>query len=171
VRLPHRLTLLAVAAVALGACGSDAGGGAATGGGGHATVSVREVTGIGAVLVDHGGGALYTPDQEAGGTIHCTGACTQFWIPLERGPAAPAAAPGVTGRLSAVTRPDGVRQVTYDGMPLYRFSQDGTSGKVTGDGVRDAFGGRRFTWHAVTAGAHAPAATPSSTRQPGGYGY
>ena len=40
--------------------------------------------------------------------------------------------------------------MTLDGRPLYRFAQDGSSGKATGDGVTDSFGGRQFKWHAET---------------------
>ena len=53
-------------------------------------------------------------------------------------------------RLADIKRPDGTRQVTYDGRPLYRFTEDGGAGKVTGDGFKDSFGGTKFTWHAVT---------------------
>jgi hypothetical protein len=41
-------------------------------------------------------------------------------------------------------------QVTYNGKPLYTFSQD-QPGQVTGDGFQDAFNGQQFTWHVVTA--------------------
>jgi hypothetical protein len=42
-------------------------------------------------------------------------------------------------------------QVTYNGQPLYSFTQD-QAGQVTGDGFKDAFGGQQFTWHVVTVG-------------------
>jgi predicted lipoprotein with Yx(FWY)xxD motif len=40
------------------------------------TVGVKQIDGIGKVLVDTSGMALYTPDQEAKGMIQCTGSCT-----------------------------------------------------------------------------------------------
>ena len=59
---------------------------------------------------------------------------------------------GVSGRLATVKRPDGSRQVTLDGRPLYRFAQDSAAGKATGDGVTDNFDGQQFTWHAEGTG-------------------
>ena len=87
---------------------------------------------------------VYTSDQEANGTIRCTGACTAIWIPVT----SKSAASDLSGKLGTVKRPDGTRQVTLDGRPLYRFAEDSEDGKATGDGVKDSFGGVQFTWHA-----------------------
>jgi hypothetical protein len=50
-----------------------------------------------------------------------------------------------------ITRPDGGRQVTIDGKPLYTFSED-SPGKATGNGFTDDFGGHHFTWNVIRAG-------------------
>src|SRR5205823_2539055 len=73
--------LLLVGAACAGKAGSTASSkpGAGTA---RPTVSVRDVMGVGSVLTDASGLTLYTPDQEAGGTIHCTGDCVKIWIPL-----------------------------------------------------------------------------------------
>jgi len=42
---------------------------------------------------------------------------------------------GVTGTLATISRADGSKQVTYNGMPLYTFQQDAKPGDATGDGV------------------------------------
>ena len=47
-----------------------------------------------------------------------------------------------------ITRPDGTKQVTDDGKPLYTFTED-SKGKVTGNDFSDDFNGQQFTWHAV----------------------
>jgi predicted lipoprotein with Yx(FWY)xxD motif len=143
---------LAAAALALGACGGDDEQPAAAADGEPATVSVDEVDGVGAVLVDDAGAALYVSEEESDGKVRCTADCLEFWIPLEAPGGEPTAGDGVEGELGTVERPDGAMQVTHDGKPLYRFSEDGEPGKVTGDGLSDEFGGESFTWHAVTTG-------------------
>ena len=157
-------------ALAVAGCGGSGGSGepaASAGGGGAPTVSVKNLAGFGAVLVDDHGHALYTSDQEAGGKIRCTDGCTTFWDPLPAGASGPTAASGVPGRLATIRRADGTRQVTLGGKPLYRFTEDPGPGQVTGDNFKDSFDGTSFTWHAVTtSGAAASTATPS---QRGGY--
>jgi predicted lipoprotein with Yx(FWY)xxD motif len=141
-------------ALALAACGSGSdGGGDSTASAAPAdpsqTVSVASVDGIGDVLVDQSGMALYSADEEAEGSVLCVDACEAFWTPLEAGDGAPTAEPGVAG-LDVITRPDGTQQVTADGRPLYTFSED-SPGEVTGDGFSDDFGDQHFTWHAALA--------------------
>ncbi len=149
-RLPTSAAIVA-AALALGACGSsgddnsDASSGAPASG--AATVSVEHVDGVGDVLFDQEGLALYTPEQEADGKVLCTDSCEAFWKPLEPGSGTPAAEAGVA-RLAVIMRPDGTEQVTADGKPLYTFTED-SKGKVTGNDFSDDFGGQQFTWHAV----------------------
>ncbi|HEX5496047.1 MAG TPA: hypothetical protein VFX70_15870 [Mycobacteriales bacterium] len=125
---------------------------------------------MGTVLVDSSGKALYTPDQEANGTIKCVNDCTGIWPPLTVPDGqTPTASSGVTGTLGTVKRPDGSTQVTLDGKPLYRFSIDKAAGQVNGQGTQDAFGGTSFSWQVVTAsGAAAPAPTATGG---GGYTY
>jgi predicted lipoprotein with Yx(FWY)xxD motif len=117
---------------------------------GSATVSVKRLAGAGSVLVDGKGRALYRSDQERNGMVLCTGACLSFWQPLTvngtpKGSSLP-------GKLALVRRPDGGRQVTYNGRLLYTFKLD-KPGKVTGDGFKDAFGGQKFTWRVARATA------------------
>jgi predicted lipoprotein with Yx(FWY)xxD motif len=116
-----------------------------------------------AVLKDTSGMALYTPQGESATNIRCTGACTSIWVPLRPGAAK------LTGS-SVITRPDGTKQLVVGGKPLYTFAQD-SPGQVTGNGAKDAFAGKQFTWHAVQTGG----TTAASTSQPmpsggGGYG-
>jgi len=129
------------------------------------TVAVKHVDGMGDVLVDASGLALYTPDQESNGKIACTGKCTSFWLPLK----APAGAPTGTEKLDVIRRPDGTRQVALGAKPLYTFVQD-APGKITGEGFKDDFAGKRFTWHVVLAGGGKSDGGGTSTGA-GGYGY
>jgi predicted lipoprotein with Yx(FWY)xxD motif len=116
-------------------------------------VAVKRVDGIGKVLVDSSGKALYSSDVEADGRVRCVGACTSFWEPLTPGSGMPTAEAGA-GKLGVIKRPDGTEQVTANGKLLYTFSQD-APGKVEGNGFSDDFNGRHFTWNAVLAGGKA----------------
>jgi len=49
-------------------------------------------------------------------------------------------------------RPDGKTQVTFDGKPLYRFAEDSSPKNVSGNGAKDSFGGKSFTWHVASPG-------------------
>jgi predicted lipoprotein with Yx(FWY)xxD motif len=107
------------------------------------------VSGVGKVLVNSKGFALYSPTQESGGMIRCTGSCTSIWLPLtiKGSPSAPAGL-----QLGTVMRPDGKTQVTFKGKPLYLFAEDSSPKSVSGNGVSDNFGGKSFTWHVASPG-------------------
>ena len=135
---------------------------------GNEQVSVSDVNGVGDVLVDAKGDALYMSEQEASGMVLCTAGCTAFWEPLTMsGPGSPTGASSVDGTLGTVERPDGARQITFDGAPLYRFTEDSSPGDVSGDGFADSFDGKQFTWHVARPGG----ATEAPSTPSGGIGY
>ncbi|HZQ65574.1 MAG TPA: hypothetical protein VFA66_10155 [Gaiellaceae bacterium] len=152
------VALAAAIGVAVAVAATSGGSSTAAGG---ATVSAKAVKGVGTVLVDAKGRVLYQSDQERRGMVLCKGACLSFWQPLTvsgtpRGKSLP-------GKLALVKRPDGPRQVTYNGRLLYSFKLD-TPGKATGDGFKDAFGGQKFTWHvAHPTAVKSPATTTATT--------
>ena len=131
----------------------------------NATVSVKSIAGHGKVLVDAKGHALYRSDQELGGKVRCTGACLSFWQPVTVS-GKPSNAGSIGGKLATVKRADGHgRQLTYNGRPLYSFRLD-KPGNVTGDGVKDAFSGRHFTWrvaHPANVASTPAPTTPNPT--------
>ncbi len=160
--------VVAVAAAGLlAACGTSGGGtntaGSGSGGAQQAVVSTRQLQGAGAVLVDGSGKTIYSPDQEENGKILCTGGCLSFWTPVTASPNAVAREPGqLAGALGTVHRPDdGKTQLTYNHRPLYTFTLDTSPGQLGGNNFKDSFGGKSFTWRAVTAGQ--PVAVASST--------
>jgi predicted lipoprotein with Yx(FWY)xxD motif len=165
--------MLIAAAVALAACGGSGGGNATAASAGANTVSTKSIGGAGTVLVDSSGQALYASDQEAAaGKVLCTGACNSFWAPVTASGKVTGSS-SVSGKLGTVKRPDGTMQATYNGMPLYSFTQD-QAGQVTGDGFKDAFGGQQFTWHVVTVGNSSGASSGAgggSASSSGGSGY
>lgn len=162
----------AAAAILLAACSSSkSDGGATTGagnGGGTGALATHDVSSVGTVLADANGRTLYTAEQEANGTIMCTGACLQIWKPVTGGANAPS---GVTGTIASTSRSDGLTQLTYNGAPLYTFAEDSAAGDAKGNDVKDAFGTEHFTWHAVVITPSAGGASSSSdTGGGGGYG-
>jgi predicted lipoprotein with Yx(FWY)xxD motif len=164
--------LAAAVALVLAACGGggDDSSGAASGGMDAAdTVSVMNVDGVGDVLVDSGGAALYASDEEASGDVLCTDTCAAIWIPLTvpAGDGGPTAAGDLANDLGVAERPNGAEQVTFDGRRLYRFADDPGPGKVTGDGFSDTFAGKRFTWHVASPTGF----SGGSTSPNDGYGY
>jgi predicted lipoprotein with Yx(FWY)xxD motif len=163
-RLPTSAAIVA-AALALGACGSsgndNGSSSSATPASGSNTVSVEHVDGVGDVLFDQSGMALYTPEQEANGKVLCMDSCLAFWKPLEPGSGTPTSEAGV-GRLAVITRPDGTKQVTDDGKPLYTFTED-SKGEVTGNDFSDDFNGQAFTWHAALSDQMSTGSSSGST--------
>jgi predicted lipoprotein with Yx(FWY)xxD motif len=161
------------AALAVAACRGESGTGGPAGTPDGSTVSVRSVDGVGTALTSADGRTLYFAEQETGGQIRCTDACLSFWTPLTvSSGTTPTAGSGVTGTLATVTRPDGKVQVTYDGKPLYEFTQDGGPGEAKGNGFKDSFNNAEFTWHAATpSGAARTDPAPTDTGNNGGYGY
>ena len=88
------------------------------------------------ILVDSAGKTLYTYDKDTADTSACTGACATTWPPLIiASGSTPKAGSGITGALATITRPDGTKQVTYNGAPLYTYKQDAKAGDASGDGV------------------------------------
>jgi predicted lipoprotein with Yx(FWY)xxD motif len=75
----------------------------------------------------------------------CPGACAVFWPPvLTTG--RPQAGPGVDQRaLGVVARPDGSRQVTYHGRPLYLFNHDAYFGGASPVGTQGIYGAGTLT--------------------------
>jgi predicted lipoprotein with Yx(FWY)xxD motif len=161
-----KLTIPAVAtSLVLAACGSSSsssGGSASPGsngaGGPAAVVRTASNRSVGAtVLVDARGLTLYTLSSEHGGKLVCTSAsCLAAWRPVTApGTGKPA---GVVASLATIKRPDGVRQVTYRGFPLYTFAQDTKPGDAHGQGIKG-----QGTWSAAMAGASTGSAKPAAT--------
>ena len=102
--------------------------------------STKNVAGVGEILVDAQGNALYTNDQDTTGNVMCTGECTSIWMPLTQNG----------------------KPVGLDGKPLYTFAQD-SPGKVTGDGARDTFNGVDFVWTVATPSGSSAGTPPAAT--------
>ena len=92
---------------------------------------------LGVILVDHSGATLYRYTPDGTGKSTCTGGCAAAWPPVTvpAGTARVMAGSGIpAGDLGTITRPDGTTQVTYKGMPLYRYAGDTAVGRRPGRG-------------------------------------
>jgi predicted lipoprotein with Yx(FWY)xxD motif len=97
----------------------------------------------GEILMDSDYRSLYRFQLEDKGTITCYEApCVASWPPVILTADAPLPGGGIGPEMGAVTRPDGTRQLTFRGWPLYRFRGDLKPGTANGDGV----GG---VWHVI----------------------
>ena len=124
-------------------------------------MSVKNVDGTD-VLANSQGKTLYTADVEKSGQIMCTGSCTSIWKPATAtAKDAKSASSQLDVDLGTVKRPDGGQQLTFEGMPLYSFTQEG-AGQLDGNGVTDDFSGTHFVWTAATTGASSGSSTMSA---------
>ena len=138
-----------------GATGAGAGPGAGSTGGPTLSLSTQgthgphlEVGGAGPVYVLEG-------DRDGG---RCTGDCLAAWPPVLMGGVQPSGGAGLQGAMIAtIARPDGGRQVTYNGQPLYRYAADVGVGGVQGHGVTDRWG----TWRLVSPQGEAITVAPA----------
>ena len=71
--------------------------------------------------------ALYywSVEKRAGGKIRCTGSCAKAWPPLYATGAVAKKIRGIRGTFGTVRRPDGRRQVTFNGLAIYSYAHEG----------------------------------------------
>jgi predicted lipoprotein with Yx(FWY)xxD motif len=106
-------------------------------------------TSLGKILVDSSGFTLYRFTRDTARKDMCVtiSGCPGTWPALSTG-GKPTAGPGVKASLlSTITLPDGAKQVTYAGHPLYRYASASERGETVYVGAIQ-FGG---TWLAVNA--------------------
>ncbi|HSD80798.1 MAG TPA: hypothetical protein VLB47_09055 [Solirubrobacteraceae bacterium] len=99
---------------------------------------------LGTLLTDGGHRTVYLFEKDARGMSACSGACASLWPPLTSAGGRLRAGGGAeSGLLGTTTRPDGARQVTYAGHPLYYYAADQHPGDTTGQAL-DQFGAPWF---------------------------
>lgn len=102
-------------------------------------LTVRHLA-AGDIIVTAGGYSVYVYDGDTRGTTGtaCDAACLREWPPVTTTSNAPQTR-GVTASVGDITAPDGTRQLTVDGWPLYRFSGDKAPGMTNGQGIGGQF--------------------------------
>jgi predicted lipoprotein with Yx(FWY)xxD motif len=108
-------------------------------------------TKLGKVLADGRGHTLYLFGKDKNSKSACSGACAQAWPPLTTTGKAKAGAGVSASKLGTTSRGGGVKQVTYNGHPLYGFIKDTGPRQTHGQGIV-AFGGK---WSVVSAAGRA----------------
>lgn len=128
--LPLALVVVAVAGTAMAAV--------ATTQSSVGTVKVAKNSKYGTVLVSASGKTLYRYTSDRKGVNSCKGACAALWPALVvKSSVKPTAGPGVNAKLlGTMKHSKGLRQVTYAGFPLYRYSGDQKAGDVKGEGFQ-----------------------------------
>ena len=98
-------------------------------------LKVAEST-AGTIVVDGKGMSVYyyTKDIKDSGTSACTGGCLAAWPPVLAAADSPTV-DGVTGTVGTIDTPDGKKQLTINGMPLYYYAKDLAPGDILGQGV------------------------------------
>jgi predicted lipoprotein with Yx(FWY)xxD motif len=125
---------------------------------------------MGTFLTDGAGRALYLFTSDTASKSMCaTGDCPNQWPPLVTTGSATAGSGIMAGKLDTITRPDGKKQVTYNGHPLYYFAGDTAPGQTTGQG-NNGFGA--VWWLVKPSGDEltASAAPSSAPTSPSGSG-
>jgi predicted lipoprotein with Yx(FWY)xxD motif len=153
-----RLGRLVIAALALGTVTASALTVSAAGAANAKQVTLSESTAgkMGKVLFVNGK-AVYVLSPSAS---PCDASCLKIWPPLtlSAGVSSATAGKGVQhSKVGTTAGPNGLRQVTYGGKPLYFFAGDNVKGKVKGN-VTDQWG----KWTAVVV-AKAPSGSGSSS--------
>ena len=109
------------------------------------TVMIVQKSAVGYVLAEANHQVVYTYSKDKkNGKPTCVGACAATWIPATGTPQA-GPADVFPGQFGLVTGAGGVKQITYDGLPLYLL-KDAKPLAVTGNGQ----GG---VWHVVPLSA------------------
>lgn len=98
--------------------------------------------------------------KDTGATSNCNGACAGAWPPVTTTGSPTASGGAKASDLGTITRPDGSKQVTYEGHPLYYFSGDSGPGTATGQGS-DGFGAK--WWLVAPTGSDVTASVSSFT--------
>jgi predicted lipoprotein with Yx(FWY)xxD motif len=124
----NRILIVAVALGALALTGSAFGQSAHSS---AATVVTTTKSSLGTILVTSSGQTLYLDAGDKPGHPACTGGCLSIWPPLKASGAAKASGGAKASLLGSTKIAGGVKQVTYNGHPLYMFASaaKGTSGE------------------------------------------
>ncbi len=115
------------------------------------TIGLDASSPLGPFLTDNQGMTLYIRTNDSPGQSSCNNACAIIWPPVAP-PSGDATLPdGASGTLATLTRTDGTLQLSYNGMPLYRYTGDFQPGDTNGQGLdATTTQGDSGTWKVAT---------------------
>ncbi len=99
-------------------------------------VSISVHPELGQILVGSNNLTLYVFLKDEINKSNCYDACAALWPPLIVTGELTSSLPGTLG---TILRADGSKQATYNGMPLYYFSNDTKSGDINGNGFKNVW--------------------------------
>jgi len=176
IRLGRVAAPIVAVALVIAACSSStksrsAAGGAtsgATSGAAATTVATRSGQ-LGTFLTDSSDKALYMFASDTSSKSTRSSTCATYWPPLTTTGTATASGKASGSMLGTITRPDGSKQVTYNGHPLYLFKLDTGAGDTKGESSNN-FGAKWWllapSGQPITSGSSAP----TSSRNASGHG-
>jgi predicted lipoprotein with Yx(FWY)xxD motif len=100
-----------------------------------AMVKTASAGSLGTILVNGNGRTLYLFEADTSNTSTCQGACSVVWPPLLTAGAPTAGGSAKSNLLGTTKRPNGVKQVTYNGHPVYMYAGDRNPGETNGQGL------------------------------------
>jgi predicted lipoprotein with Yx(FWY)xxD motif len=163
----HRRVIASSAAVALTMGGTVAVASAAASPRAASQLQSASASPYAKVLANAKGDSLYILSVESKGKLHCkTSLCLMTWPPylVKASTKTIAKGAGVKGKIGFVKRSSTMKQVTFNGYPVYRFSGDTGAHQATGENIV-ADGG---TWTLTSAPATTTKGTPVAPQGGGG---
>jgi predicted lipoprotein with Yx(FWY)xxD motif len=113
---------------------------------GDVSLEIDDRGDLGEIVVDGTGRTVYAFSRDPLNEPTCYDACADTWLPL-LARSHPASGIGIdVGSADVVVRHDGGNQVTYKGIPLYRYAGDKIDRDANGQGL-NLFDGE---WHVLT---------------------
>jgi predicted lipoprotein with Yx(FWY)xxD motif len=134
-------------------------------------ISIRS-TSLGKTLVDANGRTLYLFEGDRAGVSTLSAAGAAVWPRFASAGTVKAENGAQAALIGTTTSPTGVKQVTYDGHPLYYYVGDSNPGSTRGQGLNE-FGA---LWYVLgpsgNAITHAPSTSTATPAAPtASYGY
>jgi predicted lipoprotein with Yx(FWY)xxD motif len=101
-------------------------------------VKLTNVSGLGEILTDENGLALYFFTRDAENESNCEGNCINNW-PIFHIENLEIEGNLLSADFGNIIRGDGKKQTTYKGWPLYYFNGDANPGDINGEGVNNVW--------------------------------